>query len=115
MADSDAAANGDSNDATREKFVELCRELNMDVESQDTAWASYKKIDQRVILEVILHEFYAVQSVCFTRLRYCGARSVRCTSSLRYSIYKKKKHVEAVGSLSHFAYWPNIITSKVSL
>jgi len=51
MADSVAQANGNSSDSVRESFMELCRELNMDVESQDTAWASYKKIDQNYVLE----------------------------------------------------------------
>lgn len=51
MAHSQAPSNGDSIDTTKEAFVELCRELNMDFESQDTAWASYKKIDQNYVLE----------------------------------------------------------------
>ena len=52
MADSEAGENGTSNDPMRESFMELCRELNMDAESQDTAWASYEKIGQNFVLEV---------------------------------------------------------------
>ena len=57
MADTEAQANGNSNDFMRESFMELCRELNMDAESQDTAWASYKKIDQNYVLEVLPSSF----------------------------------------------------------
>lgn len=57
MAHSQAPSNGDSIDTTKEAFVELCRELNMDFESQDTAWASYKKIDQNYVLEVCIKDF----------------------------------------------------------
>ena len=61
MEDSVAQANGSSSDSVRESFMELCRELNMDVESQDTAWASYKKIDQNYVLEVILRNLLYCQ------------------------------------------------------
>lgn len=70
MADSQASANGDSNDPIKEEFFELCRELNMDVESQDTAWASYQKIEQNYVLEVIfllvihLKKLYHFSLVC---------------------------------------------------
>ena len=53
MAESNGSSNGDSNDSKKEQFLDLCRELNMDVETQDIAWASYQKIDLHYMLEVI--------------------------------------------------------------
>lgn len=74
MADTEAHANGNSNDSMRESFMELCRELNMDVESQDTAWASYKKIDQNYVLEVI----YRLAECSFCFLSYSESKLSSC-------------------------------------
>ena len=51
MAESNTSSGNESEDTMKDKFIELCHELNMDSESQDTAWTSYKKIDQSYILE----------------------------------------------------------------
>ena len=56
MAETTSSTNGDTGEPLKEQFMELCRDLNMDIESQETAWGSYSKIDRSYILEVNLHK-----------------------------------------------------------
>lgn len=37
---------------TKEKYDRVCRELNLDQESMDAAWASYMAINNDYVLEV---------------------------------------------------------------
>eukprot|EP00112_Aurelia_sp_Birch-Aquarium-sp1_P017308 Seg3997.4 transcript_id=Seg3997.4/GoldUCD/mRNA.D3Y31 product="hypothetical protein" protein_id=Seg3997.4/GoldUCD/D3Y31 len=57
MAETTSSTNGDTCEPLKEQFMELCRELNMDIESQETAWGSYSKIDRSYILEVKFSRF----------------------------------------------------------
>lgn len=42
----------DAMDKIKDEFVQLCRDLSMDVSTSDAAWASYDAIKQNYTLEV---------------------------------------------------------------
>ena len=53
MDKSSSSSGEEEGTSVRDKFVDMCTDLNMDEESRDTAWESYVKIDKNYTLEVI--------------------------------------------------------------
>eukprot|EP00794_Sanderia_malayensis_P018721 gene18721-20610_t len=51
MADSNRPDDQQQDEPVKDVFIELCHGLNLDSDSQEAAWASYKKIDERNVLE----------------------------------------------------------------
>ena len=47
---------------TKEKYDRVCRELNLDQESMDAAWASYLAINNDYVLEVRI--IRAIMKLC---------------------------------------------------
>ncbi len=52
MADSNSSSAQESDEPLKEVFLELCHGLNLDSDSQEAAWVSFKKIDESYLLEV---------------------------------------------------------------
>ncbi len=52
MSETNSSNGKKAEEPLKEVFLELCHGLNMDSDSQESAWASYKKIDESFLLEV---------------------------------------------------------------
>lgn len=46
----------EGNDGIRTKYEDLCRELNMDRETEELSWKNFRDISQRFSLEVSVAE-----------------------------------------------------------
>lgn len=51
---------------TKEKYDRVCRELNLDQESMDAAWASYLAINNDYVLEVRI--IRAIMKLCWSMI-----------------------------------------------
>lgn len=51
---------------TKEKYDRVCRELNLDQESMDAAWASYLAINNDYVLEV--RTIGAIMKLCWSMI-----------------------------------------------
>jgi len=59
-------------DRTRERFDELCCDLNMDLDAKTAAWQSYTKIIGNYTLEVIIRLILLMWLVCHLYWEHTG-------------------------------------------